>query len=95
VSSSVAQLEELRAECDKELNNARLMGDHSPLPFILQAIIFFLRVIVMRSGMEALAKSGVKRSSFAVINFVCASFHESIIRLRHAIQGLCTLSLKS
>ena len=24
---SVAQLEELRAECDKELNNARLMGE--------------------------------------------------------------------
>jgi len=32
VSSSVAQLEELQAECDKELNNARLMGwaTHSP-----------------------------------------------------------------
>ena len=32
VSSSVAQLEELQAECDKELNNARLMGDPLPSP---------------------------------------------------------------
>jgi hypothetical protein len=32
VSGSVAQLEELRAECDKELNNARLMGDPLPSP---------------------------------------------------------------
>ena len=40
VSSSVAQLEELQAECDKELNNARHMGDPSP-PLNLAMCCFF------------------------------------------------------
>ena len=53
---SVAQLEELRAECDKELNNARLMGAFLPYPSSSQR---FVKVTVLCSGMEALAKSGV------------------------------------
>lgn len=35
VFCSVAQLEELRAECDKELNNARLMGELPAISLIL------------------------------------------------------------
>jgi hypothetical protein len=55
---SVAQLEELRAECDKELNNAIMMGDSTPL-----SLSCVLRVIFDFSGMEALAKSGVVQNS--------------------------------
>jgi hypothetical protein len=55
---SVAQLEELRAECDKELNNAIMMGDSALLPFPLRSLC----VMRFGSGMEALAKGGVVQS---------------------------------
>lgn len=57
---SVAQLEELRAECDKELNNARLIGDYTPSSPSFERLV---KVIMLRSGLEALAKSCVMSSN--------------------------------